>query len=169
VQRLIRREWVAVLAAAASLQQDLVVTMIATAESLMATWTSPLRRMGTEAGNLLTGLPGFRGYGQAKAMRVVIHWYLRRNKCTFPPGDGEWFNWDTMSGGMTGKLEAMKASGVDTEAPGALVVSIQKRGWMQSQEVQRAIKAPTRVFSDYDVGCFVSCVLCVTSERGTGE
>jgi hypothetical protein len=87
--------------------KDLVVTMVATAESLKATWTTPLRRMGTKAGNLLTRLPGFGDYGQAKVMRIVIHWYLHRNKCTFPPGDGEWFNWDTMSGVMTEELEAI--------------------------------------------------------------
>jgi hypothetical protein len=51
VQRLIRRDWVAVLAAAASLQ-DLVVTMAATAVSSKATWTTLLRRMAIEAGKL---------------------------------------------------------------------------------------------------------------------
>jgi hypothetical protein len=34
-------------------------------------------------------------------------------------------------------------------------VSTQKGGWLQSQKVQRAIKALTRDLNDYDVGCLV--------------
>ena len=56
VQRLIRRDWVAVLAAAASLK-DLLVTMVATAVSSKATWTTRLQNMAIDAGKLLSSLP----------------------------------------------------------------------------------------------------------------
>ena len=56
---------------------------------------------------------------------------------------------------MGEKLEAMTAGGVDTATPRALVVSIRKGGWLQSQQVQRAITALTSDFNDSDLGCLV--------------
>ena len=56
---------------------------------------------------------------------------------------------------MAEKLEDMTAGGVDTATPRGLVVSIQKRGWLQSQRVQRVITALTSDWNDYDLGCFL--------------
>jgi hypothetical protein len=153
VQRLIRRDWVAVLAAAASLK-ELLVIMVTTAVSSEVTWTTRLIAMATAAGELLSSLPGFGEYGQAKIMRIVIYWYLHLRELTFSPGD-VWFNWDTMSDGMPEKLADMKAGGIDTASPRRLVASILQGGWLQSQKFKTTLTALTSGLQDSDMGCLV--------------
>jgi hypothetical protein len=167
VQRLIRRDGVAVLAAAASLK-ELLVIMVATAVSSKVAWTTRLQEMAIDAGKLLSSLPGFGEYGQAKIMRIVMHWYLHLHEHTFPPGH-LWFNWDTMSEGMPEKLEDMSAGGVDTATPRRLVVSIQKGGWLQSQKVQRTLIALTSDLHDSDLGCLVCDFMVFYAKLKSGK
>ena len=141
--------------AAAHELKGLLKAIVEGAKDTKAKWTNQLRRKAKRARKCLMKLPRIGEYNQAKIVRTLFHWHLLRNNSTFPPGNGKWYNWDTMSPGQPEKLAALEVGGVDTSTPAALVLSIRRGGSQLPPSASEATDALAGGIIDFDLGCLL--------------